>query len=227
MAIPLHPEARAHALLREFRATLDDPDPWRLIPVPLDGIAAHLGWDVAYVRNLWAGGDEMAGEIAPGARIVTVSRKWPVEVQRFTLAHELGHAVLHPGVVAHRDPPMYGDEGRQCRTLSPQEKEANRFAAELLMPRRAVRQYFLELFGVRSLVLSELTEDFVWHLESSRGRRSSRLGPTDMTVRDLSEVLAHAKHFQDRHFGWSLAERFQVSVLAAAIRLEELGIVVA
>lgn len=54
--------------------------------------------------------------------VVLLNVGTPAERQRFTLAHELAHAVLHP--VPHPD----------------QEKQANAFAAELLMPAREIRQ---------------------------------------------------------------------------------------
>lgn len=53
--------------------------------------------------------------------VVLLNQGTPAERQRFTLAHELGHMVLHS--VPHPD----------------QEKQANSFAAELLMPARDIR----------------------------------------------------------------------------------------
>jgi len=53
--------------------------------------------------------------------------------KRFTLAHELGHYILHREIpnnsLAFRDQIFFRDEN-----TSPQEKEANKFAANLLMP---------------------------------------------------------------------------------------------
>lgn len=53
--------------------------------------------------------------------LVLLNTGTPAERQRFTLAHELGHMVMHQ--VPHPD----------------QEKQANSFAAELLMPARHIR----------------------------------------------------------------------------------------
>lgn len=53
--------------------------------------------------------------------LVLLSSGTPAERQRFTLAHELGHMVMH--LIPHPD----------------QEKQANSFAAELLMPARDIR----------------------------------------------------------------------------------------
>lgn len=49
--------------------------------------------------------------------------------RRFTMAHELGHLMLHPLGVMFRDDTFSGDE---------REVEANKFAAALLMPREFV-----------------------------------------------------------------------------------------
>lgn len=55
--------------------------------------------------------------------------------QRFTVAHELGHHVLH-GTSNFRDPV------HQPPGLLPREVEANNFAAAILMPEFYVRRYF-------------------------------------------------------------------------------------
>lgn len=54
--------------------------------------------------------------------VVLLNRGTPAERQRYTLAHELGHMVLHR--IPHPE----------------QEKQADRFAAELLMPAKEIRR---------------------------------------------------------------------------------------
>lgn len=52
----------------------------------------------------------------------------PLPRRRFTAAHELGHAILHGGRI-------HVDEKIDAANIDdPQEREANQFAAELLMP---------------------------------------------------------------------------------------------
>src|SRR5690606_4472121 len=67
--------------------------------------------------------------------------------QRFTIAHELGHYVLHS---ASENPAMdlYRDE-RSSAGIEPREMEANNFAAALLMPAPLVAKLWEE--GVRSI----------------------------------------------------------------------------
>jgi Zn-dependent peptidase ImmA (M78 family)/transcriptional regulator with XRE-family HTH domain len=72
---------------------------------------------------------------APGEDpVVLLNSGTPGDRQRFTLAHELGHMVMHS--VPHPD----------------QEKQANRFAAELLMPAADIRNEFRGTVDLRLLV---------------------------------------------------------------------------
>lgn len=56
----------------------------------------------------------------------------PANRQRFTVAHELGHLLLHPYGQMYRDTTFSG---------SASEAEANRFAADLLMPKGMMQKY--------------------------------------------------------------------------------------
>ena len=58
--------------------------------------------------------------------------------QRFTIAHELGHFFLHPNQDAFVD---YRDN-KNGIMRTPREKQANMFAAALLMPRKLLRKDF-------------------------------------------------------------------------------------
>ncbi|MBV6857941.1 ImmA/IrrE family metallo-endopeptidase [Xanthomonas campestris pv. zingibericola] len=66
--------------------------------------------------------------------------------QRFTLAHELAHFILHRGDKARFDDHTYA---RRHDDRSPMEREADNFAARLLMPEPELRQAVDK--GVRNL----------------------------------------------------------------------------
>lgn len=74
--------------------------------------------------------------------------------QRFTCAHELGHAVLHPKA----NTPFLRESTLFC--VSRLEREANCFAAELLCPDEVLREYpdystaqLAQLLGLREELL--------------------------------------------------------------------------
>jgi Zn-dependent peptidase ImmA (M78 family) len=68
--------------------------------------------------------------------------------QRFTLAHELGHFLLHTGDEVHIDRQfiMKRRDGKSSEGTNVEEVEANLFAAELLMPEHFLFQD-IEQFG--------------------------------------------------------------------------------
>ncbi|CAM3920071.1 hypothetical protein CCOS865_00927 [Pseudomonas reidholzensis] len=60
-----------------------------------------------------------------GQPVIVVSSNWPGDRQRFTLAHELGHLLLHERLASELD----------------EEKACNRFASAFLAPASAMRQH--------------------------------------------------------------------------------------
>jgi Zn-dependent peptidase ImmA (M78 family) len=91
-------------------------------PVPVREIAESMGVQVAFSLLGHAGEIEFLEDKQPRITINYTD----VEVrQRFTIAHELGHLMLHTLEGRHRDTNFTG---------SPVEVAANKFAASLLMP---------------------------------------------------------------------------------------------
>jgi Zn-dependent peptidase ImmA (M78 family) len=72
----------------------------------------------------------------PGNRpVIGVNSKHPVSRRRFTIAHELGHLILHTKKELHVDRAVVKMRDlRASEGLDHDEIEANRFAAEILMP---------------------------------------------------------------------------------------------
>lgn len=158
---------------------------------------------------------DVAGLIDPAFKVVEVSML-PSPMERlFTLAHELGHVVLgSTGTVVHRDRPLNGT--RKARDIH--ERAADKFAAYFLMPAKPVRQVFLDCYLTDCF---ELTEERAFALRASSLDVVQAEFPT---LRALSFYLATAERYNGRVFR-SLASIFNVSPVAMAIRLEELGLV--
>ncbi len=91
------------------------------------------------VEGLWAGTDALAGLLfrAGDVAVAFVNASDILARRRFTAAHELGHAVLHREVMGSvlEDATIEETDG----PLAAMEAEANRFAAELLMPEVILR----------------------------------------------------------------------------------------
>lgn len=75
-----------------------------------------------------------------GGGIIGVNSEHSKTRQRFTIAHEIGHLLLHADEGFHIDEkrPLRRD-AVSSQATDPQEMEANQFAAELLMPEVLVR----------------------------------------------------------------------------------------
>ncbi len=100
------------------------------LPVPVDELAISLGADVTYESF----DGEVSGMLVRGANraVIGVNSKHAKTRQRFSVAHEIAHLVMHPGT------PMFVDRFVRVNyrngESNREEIEANAFAAELLMP---------------------------------------------------------------------------------------------
>lgn len=76
--------------------------------------------------------------------IVTVSSKEPESRKRFTIAHEIGHLLLHADQALNIDikPVTLNRDLSSTTGESWREVEANYFAASLLMPKEDVKSHF-------------------------------------------------------------------------------------
>jgi Zn-dependent peptidase ImmA (M78 family) len=113
-------------------------------PVPVGKIAKQLGIQIKLDKV----DDDLSGFIVrdTGKRaLIGANKSHHPNRQRFTIAHELGHYLLHAGHTVHLD------EGRVAFTVNLRnsesskgedndEREANLFAAELLMPAKFLRE---------------------------------------------------------------------------------------
>ncbi len=130
---------------------------------------------------------------------------------RFTVAHELGHWVLHRplALVDREHPELFATNtifvstdsarGSAVHSITPAERQANLFASHLLIPGRYMRREYAARFGAAPSVR-----------------------PGGCSLREHSRDTARA-----RVAGLlSLADVFQASVEATAIALEQMSLVI-
>lgn len=179
-----------------------------------------IGYDCDFYETLGqfsSGGQliEIAGIIDRNSTKVCISRQFNNNIQNFTAAHELGHALLHETNGLHRDRPLDGTK----LSRDPIESEADKFATFFLMPEKLVKSTFKKFFLTDRFSLNEETSfalglgNFVALQEKIK------------TLRQLSRTLASVEQYNGLHF-ISLANQFRVSAEAMAIRLEELELLV-
>lgn len=157
---------------------------------------------------------QVAGIIDQGKKMVSICSKFKKEVQNFTFAHELGHALLHQGMIYHRDLPI--DGSKTNRDI--QEYQADKFASYFLMPKKQVISVFKEIFLTDKFIIDE---DSAFNLVK---KGSHQLRMECKNKRGLSRKLASAQTYNNEYFK-SISEIFNVSVETMAIRLEEIGLV--
>lgn len=93
---------------------------------------------------------------------IYVNEEDTLERKRFTIAHELGHYFLHLRCNPNKE---FVDMHRRTgyNTQLPEEKEANQFAAAILMPEKKVRELYKSInnLGVsESFIIEWLSERF-------------------------------------------------------------------
>lgn len=157
----------------------------------------------------------VAGLIDDSEKTIYISAQFKPKVRRFTAAHEIGHAALHDLQGAmHRDRP---DDHQRSKRDS-KEREADRFATYFLMPENLVVARFLEAFYARPF---KITSETAFALGF---KNANELAKKCRTRRELSQLLASTERYNFEHFE-SLANQFNVSTEAMAIRIEELDLV--
>ena len=133
----------------------------RAIPVDIDALkwfAAKTGVNVlAHVRH-----DDFCGEYYPSGQrageppLIVYNVRQPAARQSFAIAHCLGHHML-----GHGKRPK--ETGYSPHTADQREKEADAFAAELLLPEESVREYIHQFHMEHALSMGVLSRHF--HVE--------------------------------------------------------------
>lgn len=168
-----HPEQQARIILEKFG--LDS------LPINVEAIAKKLN---VVVTRVEFPDDSISGALEKkrtGKSTIFVNDKHKEVRRRFTIAHELGHFILHDHEGIHVDKTIFFRNNDSKEAVYRNEIDANKFAAELLMPT---------------------------HLVEKAAAKYSKGGIVDAGVDLLVE----------------LAEKFNVSTTAMAIRLQSVGI---
>jgi Zn-dependent peptidase ImmA (M78 family) len=132
-------DPRAEMLLARFAAAFGPPGDDH--PVPVDAVATDmLGLLVQESDDI-----EVSGLLVPGTRYVFLNAREARESEgrrRFTLAHEIGHWVCQcdEGRIPSPAPIMCRQADLAAGADAALEREANNFAASLLMPEGRVRR---------------------------------------------------------------------------------------
>jgi Zn-dependent peptidase ImmA (M78 family) len=110
------------------------------LPIPVDKIANH--YNIEIQEEDFEG--ELSGVLIRSldGNIIGVNSKHHDNRKRFTIAHELGHFILHKGDAIHIDRGFrvnYRDE-HSSLAINLEEVEANAFAAALLMPEKKLKE---------------------------------------------------------------------------------------
>ena len=129
----------------------------KIIPIRLGQLCRELGIKICHTESIHIDGTLL---IHKGQKIILVSLSLPHERRRFTVAHELGHYLLsHQRAAFSLDSP----ESWCCKD----ERAANAFAAEILMPKIAIQSLhykhttrdLAKIFKVSSLAMQIRLEE--------------------------------------------------------------------
>jgi Zn-dependent peptidase ImmA (M78 family) len=150
-------------------------------PVPVERVARHLGARIRFSPF----DNEISGMIyiKEGVPIIGVNSLHPPNRQRFTIAHECGHLVLHRDLIAkevHVDK-KFGVLRRDDKSATGTEQieiQANQFAAELAMPHafllRALGNHIIDIDD--SALIDKLAREFKMSTEAMKVRMITLFG---------------------------------------------------
>ena len=129
----------AGKLGEKARALLEKADAYAF-PVNIERVTECLGLKIVEQPLE----DEYSGFLAIKDKTIVVNASHPPARRRFTIAHEIGHYQLHR---AKAESPVFIDRTVYFRSAQfdaaerKREREANHFAAELLMPEELLADY--------------------------------------------------------------------------------------
>lgn len=227
----------ARNVLFQLYEHLGHPPFEKFYPVKLaDIIKTVLGWNLEEVPSIGQAkygdifsGESVLGKIELGKKLITINvGDTSKEIRNFTLAHEIGHLVLHQASIScHGGSALRKRSVRRLKfenhdeSALRQEREADVFASELLMPEKAVRKQFHFTFS-REAIRSQST--FIQKLyERQMGDSIRRRASIDQSSPiAVARYIANYKSDPDM---LPLTEFFGVSRDAMSYRLVELELI--
>lgn len=109
-------------------------------PIDPEFIAENMGVNVVYVEFTGEANEMVHGFFDSQDDTIYVNRKDTVSEKMFTVAHELGHKVLHEDYL--KDAAKYIARMKEPHgAMVPQEREADLFARALIAPKDMVDRY--------------------------------------------------------------------------------------
>lgn len=152
---------------------------------PIDVESLLIAYDIELLTP--PADDDLSGFITrdeeTGKIFIGVNETHNVNRKRFTMAHELGHLLLHIGFDHHVDQKTSEHTPMQWRYRNAtssegtdeEEREANRFAAELLMPTSFLVSAINKIGDIDFLDDNKVIEDLAKQFQVSHAAMSIRL----------------------------------------------------
>ena len=140
------------------------------IPINVDSAARYVGIEqITEVETETF--DGLLSATPSGSYIATLRKGQSESRKRFTLAHELGHVILHRSIAPRQSIAVQGQ--LQCRAKTREEKDEERLcdvlASQLLMPQAQLMQVINEI-GVSAQTLPDIARRFSVSLEAMSTR---------------------------------------------------------
>jgi Zn-dependent peptidase ImmA (M78 family) len=203
--------------------------PDRFFPIDLKKIISSvMNWELESVADIGydSTGQRLRGHCDYENRHIRIAfQDITPDEETFTIAHEIGHAILHSN--AHRV-----QRGSARKRTTPRiasitstneerkmEKDANIFAAELLMPEKAVRGYFFRVFGRKEMWLGSTRAQQIMKGFRKKPQKSP------FTLQSTKDIAPYFADYKKTEADPSMREFFGVSRTAMSIRLLELNLI--
>jgi Zn-dependent peptidase ImmA (M78 family) len=202
--------------------------PDEFFPVDLGKIISSvMSWEFEGVSDLGPDryGQRLRGDCNHDEKRIRISVEGMKPGEKaFTIAHEIGHALMHKEMYRPSSSSSRKKRIRRVTALTEtdyerkMEREADIFATEIVMPEKAVRDYFYRIFGRHS----------IW-VGSAKARQvtSAFRVKSDAAVIASGDAEGLAPYFAEyrERPSISMREFFGVSRAAMSLRLRELKLI--